>query len=155
VNWHPLANFLAPVFTRAPWVMTPVAIPAASLAVEWISTGLSVGLGVLGILGALALYRNGFQYRESRNPVYQLVFHKYYVDELFIAILINPLIEVGRGFSRYFEGNVLDGGSRGIAWVLSGSSRLLRRLQTGYMRNYALAILLGVVLIVLYYAVRG
>ena len=49
---------------------------------------------------------------------------------------------------------MLDGGSRGIAWLFRGGSSLLRRLQTGYMRNYALAILIGVVLIVLYYAVR-
>lgn len=154
-NWHPLANFLDPIFTHSAWAPMAVVAPKVSLTVNWISTGLSVGLGVLGILGALALYRNGFQYRESRNPLYQLVFHKYYVDEFFIAVLINPIIELGRAFSQFFEGNVLDGGSRGIGWVLNGTSGLLRRLQTGYMRNYALAILLGVVLIVLYYAVRG
>jgi NADH-quinone oxidoreductase subunit L len=50
---------------------------------------------------------------------------------------------------------VLDGGSRGTAWVFSRTSAGLRRLQTGYMRNYALAILFGVILIVIYYAVRG
>ncbi|HEV2473385.1 MAG TPA: proton-conducting transporter membrane subunit, partial [Chthonomonadales bacterium] len=154
-KWHPLANFLNPVFTNSSWVTKAVAIPAPSLSVEWISTGISIGLGVLGILGALALYRKGFNYKESRNPLYQLVFHKFYVDEFFIAILINPLLDLGGAFSRYFEGNVLDGGSRGVGWVLSRTSGGLRRLQTGYMRNYALAILLGVVLIVLYYAVRG
>jgi NADH-quinone oxidoreductase subunit L len=154
-KWHPLANFLNPVFTNSSWVTTAVVIPVPSLSLEWVSTGISVGLGLLGILGALALYRKGFNYRESRNPLYQLVFHKYYIDEFFIAVLINPLLELGGAFSRYFEGNVLDGGSRGVGWVLSHTSGALRRLQTGYMRNYALAILLGVVLIVLYYAVRG
>ena len=55
-----------------------------------------------------------------------------------------------------FEGGVLDGGSRGLAWITRGVSSMLRRLQTGYMRNYALAILFGVVLLVPYYAVmRG
>ena len=38
---------------------------------------------------------------------------------------------------------------------LAGASFLLRRVQTGYMRNYALGILVGVVLIIVYYAVRG
>ncbi len=154
-NWHPLANFLGPVFTGSAWTSAAVVAPTTSLSIAWISTGLSVLLGVLGILGALALYRNGFQYKENRNPLYQLVFHKYYVDELLTALLINPLIEVGHAFSRYFEGSVLDGGSRGVGWMFSRGSGALRRLQTGYVRNYALAILFGVVLIVLYYAVRG
>jgi len=42
-----------------------------------------------------------------------------------------------------------------VAGGLRGISAGLRRLQTGYVRNYALAILIGVVLIILYYAVRG
>ncbi len=154
-NWHPLATFLSPVFANPAWSTTPVAFPAASLTTQWISTGLSVVLSTLGILGAVALYRKGFEYKESKDPLYQLVFHKYYIDEILTTILINPLLWLGRTASRLLEGDVLDGGSRGVAWVFSRTSAGLRRLQTGYMRNYALAILLGVVLIVIYYAVRG
>jgi len=154
-NWHPLATFLNPVFANPAWSTTPVAFPAASLTTQWISTGLSVVLSTLGILGAVALYRKGFEYKESKDPLYQLVLHKYYVDEILTTILINPLLWLGRSASQLLEGDVLDGGSRGVAWVFSRTSAGLRRLQTGYMRNYALAILLGVVLIVIYYAVRG
>jgi len=154
-NWHPLATFLNPVFANPAWSTTPVAFPAASLTTQWISTGLSVVLSTLGILGAVALYRKGFEYKESKDPLYQLVFHKYYVDEILTTILIDPLLWLGRTAARLLEGDVLDGGSRGIAWVFGRTSAGLRRLQTGYMRNYALAILLGVVLIVIYYAVRG
>ena len=154
-NWHPLATFLSPVFTNPAWSTTPVAFPAASLTTQWISTGLSVALGTLGILGAVALYRKGFEYKESKDPLYQLVFHKYYIDEMLTTILINPLLWLGRTASRLLEGDLLDGGSRGIAWVFGRTSAGLRRLQTGYMRNYALAILFGVILIIIYYAVRG
>ena len=104
---------------------------------------------------ALLLYRKGFAYKENKNPFYQLVFHKYYVDEALNFVLLKPVVGVGRLASHWLEGDLLDGGSRGIAWLLRGSSAGLRRLQTGYMRNYALAILVGVVLIVIYYAVRG
>ena len=154
-NWHPLATFLRPVFTNPLWSVTPVALPEGSLALQWLSTGLSVGLGVLGILGAVALYRNGFEYKENKNPWYQLVFHKYYVDEILTDSVVLPVLWLGRSASRLLEGGVLDGGSRAVGWVFGRASAALRRLQTGYMRNYALAILLGVILIVIYYAVRG
>jgi NADH-quinone oxidoreductase subunit L len=147
-QWQPLANFLAPVFAG-------VHAPATSLGLEWTSTGLSILLAVLGFAGAWALYHNGFEYRENRNPLYQFAFHKFFVDEAFTAILINPLLTLGRAANSLLERDMLDGGSKSVALVLRGTSAGLRRLQTGYMRNYALAILLGVVLIVVYYAVRG
>ena len=106
-----------------------------------------------GIALAWRLYGKGFQYKENNNPDYQLVFHKYYVDEILAAILIRPLLGFGRAAARWIEGDALDGGSRGVAWLLRGASAALRRLQSGYMRNYALVILVGVVLIIVYYAV--
>jgi NADH-quinone oxidoreductase subunit L len=154
-RWQPLANFLDPIFTNPQWTSVPVHIASASIGLQWVSTGLSIAVALLGILGAWALYRQGFQYKENKNPAYQLVFHKYYVDELLILLLIRPLQWMGRTASNLLEGDLLDGGSRGVAWIMGGTSGLLRRLQTGYMRNYALAILFGVVLIILYYAVRG
>jgi NADH-quinone oxidoreductase subunit L len=152
---HPFATFLNPVFTNPQWTNVPVQVPVASLSVQWLSTGLSVGLALSGILGAWTLYRNGFFYKENNNPLYQLVLHKYYVDEFFILVLIRPLVWTGRTASRLLERDVLDGGSRGVGRVFVGASGFLRRLQTGYVRNYALAILLGVILIIVYYAVRG
>jgi NADH-quinone oxidoreductase subunit L len=153
--WQPLATFLTPVFTNPNWTNVPVQVPVASLSLQWLSTGLSIGLGILGILGAWALYRNGFYYKENKNPLYQLALHKYYIDEFFILALVRPVLWIGRTASRLLERDVLDGGSRGVGKVFIGTSGLLRRLQSGYMRNYALAILLGVVLIIVFYAVRG
>src|SRR5579875_681703 len=147
-QWRPLVNFLTPVFAG-------VNTPEPSLGIALTSTLISLALAIIGILGAWRLYGKGFEYKESTNPLYQLVFHKYYVDEALTVVLVNPLLALGRGFARFLEGDILDGGSRGIAWLLRGSSAALRKLQTGYMRNYALAIMLGVVLIVIYYAVRG
>ncbi len=146
-NAHPFESFLSTVFTG-------VAAPQASVGLAWVSTGLSVLLALLGILGAWALYGKGFQYRENPNPVYQFAFHKYYVDEALETVLIRPITWAGREFSHYLEGDVLDGGSRGIGSLFRGLSGALRRLQTGFVRNYALAILVGVVLIVLYYAIH-
>ncbi len=147
-RWQPLANFLAPVFAGAH-------TPELSIGLNWLSTGVSLVAALLGIGLALALYRKGFAYKENKNPFYQLVFNKYYVDEGLTIIVVKPIVGLGRLASHWLEGDLLDGGSRGLAWLLRGFSAGLRRLQTGYMRNYALAILLGVILIVIYYAVRG
>jgi NADH-quinone oxidoreductase subunit L len=154
-SWHPFATFLNPVFTNPTWTNVPVAIPVESLPIEWLSTGLSVGLALVGIFGAWALYRNGFFYKENKNPLYQLVLHKYYVDEFLILVVVQPTLWIGRTATRLLERDALDGGSQVIGKLFLGASGLLRRLQTGYVRNYALAILVGVLLIIVYYAVRG
>jgi len=145
-SWQPLANFLAPVFSG-------VHANEPSFIRQLISTGVSVIAALVGIAVAWRLYRKGFEYKENNNPVYQLAFRKYYVDEILTAIIIRPLLGFGRAAARLIEGDALDGGSRGVAWLLRGTSAALCRLQSGYMRNYALVILVGVVLIIVYYAV--
>jgi len=155
LSWHPFATFLNPVFTNPNWTNVPVLVPVDTLSIGWLSTGLSVGLSLIGILGAWTLYRNGFFYKENKNPFYQLVLQKFYVDEFFILVLIRPALWTGRTANRLLERDVLDGGSRSIGKAFIGASGLLRRIQTGYVRNYALAILIGALLIIVYYAVRG
>jgi NADH-quinone oxidoreductase subunit L len=146
-GWSPLANFLA--------IHTGPELPILWLR---ISTGLSLLLALLGIGGAWLLYRKGFQYKERRNLLYQFFLQKWYVDEILTVILIRPVLALARGLTTIVEGGVLDGGSRVVSWTFRGTSTGLRRLQTGYMRNYALGILFGTLLIVVYvfyYAVRG
>jgi len=149
-KWQPLANFLSSVTG-----FSAVKVPEATIGISWISTGLSLVLALAGVFFAWRLYGRGFQYKENPNPLYQLVLHKYYVDEILTTVLVRPVLALSRGATRFLERDTLDGAARGVALVFRGSSTGLRRLQTGYMRNYALAIMLGVVLIVLYYAVRG
>jgi NADH-quinone oxidoreductase subunit L len=149
-NWAPLPNFLNAVsFQGAP-------MPETSVSLMWISTGLSVLVALLGFAVAWLRYWKGFYYKENHNPLYRFVLNKYYVDEFCSLVLIKPILALGRTVGNAFlEGGVLDGGSRGIAWLFRGVSSGVRKVQTGYTRNYALGILLGVVLIVVYYAVRG
>ncbi|GCE18814.1 NADH-quinone oxidoreductase subunit L [Dictyobacter kobayashii] len=146
-GWSPLVHFLPSGLSAH--------APDPTLTLGWISTGVSLLVAVLGIAAAWRLYGKGFAFKEHTNPLYQLVFHKYYVDEALNAVLIKPVLALGRGLSHYVEGDVLDGGSRGVSRVFRGTSAVVRRVQTGYMRNYALGILLGVVVIIVYYAVRG
>ncbi|GER85634.1 NADH-quinone oxidoreductase subunit L [Thermogemmatispora aurantia] len=145
-RWQPLNTFLEPVLGSA---------PEGNLPLLWLSTGASLIFALLGLLIAWRRYGQGFVYKESRNPFYRLAYNKYYVDEIGVALLINPLLWLGRQASALLEGGLLDGGSRLVGRAFSLLSAAGRRLQTGYVRNYALAILIGVVLIILYYVVRG
>lgn len=126
-----------------------------SLGLSLTSTLIALAIAIVGILAAWRLYGKGFSYKENKNPLYQLLLHKYYVDEILDATIVRGTLALGRGLSRGLESLTLDGGSRAIAGLFRGTSNGLRRLQSGYMRNYALGIMLGVVLIIVYYAVRG
>lgn len=146
-NWGPLPHFLEVVFGGHHEEL--------GMLTMWTSTGAALVLAALGILVAWLRYRKGFVYKERTNPLYRFALNKFYVDEALDWVLIRPTRALGRGFSYLLEGGLLDGGSRGIAWLFKGAGSIMRMAQTGYARNYALGILFGVVLIVLYYAVRG
>ncbi|MFI5273109.1 MAG: hypothetical protein ACHQ4H_08775, partial [Ktedonobacterales bacterium] len=143
-NW--LGDFLAPATGSAPE-------PTGGLL--WLGIVLSLALALLGIAIAWARYSaRRPSLAPSRNPLVIVLEHRYYVDELYDAVLVRPLLALGRLLRRDVEGVALDGGSRGLAGVIGLTSRGLRALQTGYARNYALAIFLGAALIMLYYVIR-
>lgn len=119
-----------------------------------LAVSLSVGIvaALLGIGLAWALYLNRpFKYIENRNPLYRLLQNAYYLDPLFNVVIAQPVLVLGRGLSIAIENFTLDGGSKVIANIVGTTSRNLRKAQSGYARNYALSIVTGVVLIILFY----
>ena len=141
-----LTDFLAPVTGSAPG---PSGLPL------WVGLILSLAAGLLGI--AVAWARYGVRtpsLAQSRNPLVIFLEHRYYIDELYDAVIVRPLLALGRWLRRDVEGIALDGGTRQLSGLVGLTSRGLRALQTGYARNYALAIFLGAALIVLYYVIH-
>ncbi len=121
--------------------------------------------------------------RSILNGIFTLLHNKYWIDELYAAVIVNPYVALSkfladtidwrfwhdwfhdqviarlfRGFSRLLaepvDLGVIDGAANGLATVTQGLARALRRLQTGYVRNYALSIFLGVILILGYLILR-
>ena len=103
-------------------------------------------------------------------PVYKLLYNKWYVDEIYGVLIIRPLLALTRGLARFdlgvidgavngtawmtillskikrwFDTYIVDGAVNGVGWVTQTSSKGLRRMQTGHVQEYALAILLGAV----------
>ncbi|MGB7062137.1 MAG: NADH-quinone oxidoreductase subunit L [Candidatus Zixiibacteriota bacterium] len=85
---------------------------------------------------------------------YRVLLNKYYVDELYAKVIVNPLLNLALFLWKQFDVLVIDGAANGIASVVKGLGSGIRRTQTGYLRNYALSLILGAVLILSYYILR-
>jgi NADH-quinone oxidoreductase subunit L len=84
---------------------------------------------------------------EKIPVVYDLVYHKYYMDEIYDATVVEPLKNGSDFLWHGVDENVIDGAVNGSATTVGWLSSHLRKLETGYVQQYALAILVGVVLV--------
>jgi NADH-quinone oxidoreductase subunit L len=87
--------------------------------------------------------------------VHRLLLNKYYVDEIYDAAIVQPITRTSdRALWRVVDAGLLDGAVNGAGSFVNGASAILRRLQTGSMRAYALSVFVGVVMILGYYVWR-
>ena len=116
---------------------------------------LSVVLALFAWFWAKRIYSEGLETSEriSRNWdfVYRLSLNKWYVDELYQALIIKP----GRLLSTHFlwqlfDLNVIDRTVNGSGVVAHGAGRLIRGMQNGVMQTYALFFSVGTLLILWY-----
>ena len=81
--------------------------------------------------------------------LYQILVKKWYFDELYDHILVRPAKRLGLGLWKSIDGELIDGvGPNGIALAISRLSRLVSKLQTGYIYHYAFGILIGLFLFI-------
>jgi NADH-quinone oxidoreductase subunit L len=121
----------------------------------WLSLALGLAAALIGIGVAWARY--GAYPRVRFAPARGLAavaLRGYYLDAVYGALLVTPILALGASLRRVGESAAFDGGSQWLARGVVASSRALRSLQTGYARNYALAIFVGAALILLFYLIR-
>ena len=89
------------------------------------------------------------------HGLYSLLMHKYYVDELYDAAIVQPikLLSTG-GLWKGADAGVIDGAVNGVGQAVRATSGVLRRAQTGSVRTYAASLFLGVVLILGWYLLK-
>ena len=80
-----------------------------------------------------------------QNALHRLWLHKYYVDELYDALFVRPVFAVSAWCARVFDAGLIDGAVNGVAELVGRASARLRHIQTGFVMNYALTMLIGVV----------
>jgi len=128
---------------------------ATELMLMAISTGIAVA--GIGIAAYFWLRQRGAAdaMAERFRPIYVLLLNKYYVDEAYNALFVQPMKQLStKGLWRGADAGLIDGAVNGVGIAVRSTSTVLRRVQTGSVRTYAAGIFVGVVLIVGYYLVR-
>ena len=170
-------HFLEPVFEP---LAIPHAPPVEySHLAEGGMAAVSVAVALLGFsLAYFKYYKRSWEaQREIRQygAAYPVLLNKYYIDELYDALFVNRAKDAGKSLWR-FDGKIVDGLVNGSAqattrsadgsnwwdrWIVDGSVRFIggfiktfswpvRLVQTGYTQNYALVMILGVLIFIGY-----
>jgi NADH-quinone oxidoreductase subunit L len=79
---------------------------------------------------------------------------KYWVDEIYGFLFVNTFKAGATALANPIDLGIIDGTVNGLARLVNWFSSKLRQIQTGYVRNYALSVLFGVVVIAAYFALR-
>ena len=121
-----------------------------AMSTEWLLILISVAVALCGIYIAYVFYLRSPQTPHrlvARFPkAYTLLHNKYYVDEIYNAAVINPLVNGSSLIYDNFDLKVIDGAINGAAETTGFTGKVLGLLQSGLVKDYALAILLGVIL---------
>ena len=134
-------------------------IGAAHQGPEWVGA-LPLVAGALGIFLGWVFYSVKpawpAAWASNLSLLHQLIFRKYYFDELYDALFVNRSFDLGRLFWQRGDVGTIDAyGPDGISSVTRSASAGFSRLQSGYLFHYALAMLVGVLLLVTFYLVLG
>jgi NADH-quinone oxidoreductase subunit L len=145
-----ITHFLDPVFHDS-----PLAAIHPTTGEDWF--GLTIG-GVLSIVGigiAYWLYivrpETPAELIRRFGPVHTFLSNKWYFDELIDVLVVRPVLAVGRFANRVFERFVVDGLVTGTEETVRGVGGVVRAVQNGFVRSYALLLLAGFAGLALYF----
>ena len=129
-----------------------------SVALELVLMAVSLGIAITGLLLARWMYVKDpsvpDKVIEEYKGLHTLVYNKYWMDEIYDVLFVNSIVRFSRFLWRAFDDAVIDGIVNGVGDVVRSWAAGLRRLQTGLIKDYALSILCGILLILGYLALR-
>jgi NADH-quinone oxidoreductase subunit L len=115
---------------------------------EWLLILVSVAVAICGIYIAYVFYL-----KSPRTPhrvvarfpaAYRLLSNKYYVDEIYNAAFVKPMVVGAQAVYDNFDLRVIDGTINGTAAAAGSAGKALSFIQSGLVKDYALVLLLGV-----------
>jgi NADH-quinone oxidoreductase subunit L len=145
-------NYLAPVFAdTAIEGGTPTAAGLADAAsLEHELMFIAIAAALLGLFIAWWMYikrpKSPEKLAESLSAPYKLLLGKYFVDELYAAVIVRPLVWISRRVLwQFVDERVIDGAVNGVADATRGTGNQVRKTESGNTRSYATWIVIGAV----------
>jgi NADH-quinone oxidoreductase subunit L len=143
-----IPEFLAPLFPP----------PTEADALGPMLVSVAFGFAGIGLAALFYLVKPGLpdQVAATFSGLYKLIYNKYFVDEIYEAALVNPLVGGSREVLwKGVDVAVIDGAVNGVGNRARGIGGVLKRLQSGNIRSYAAWVLLGSVVLLFVMGVMG
>ncbi len=145
-----LHNFLHATFAESAFEEVEPSVGA-----EWAGLGIGTVIALAGIAIAYQLYvrRPGTTARlvERLRPLHGFLANKWYFDELIDGLIVRPALAFGRFCGRTFERVVVQGIVSGATEVVRDAAGVVRTVQSGFVRAYALLLVAGFAALALYF----
>ena len=92
----------------------------------------------------------------NQKHLYQFFLNKWYFDELYDFLFVQPAKAIGRFLWKQGDGRVIDGGLNGLAMgIIPFFTRLAGKAQSGYIFTYAFAMVIGIAILVTWMTMTG
>ena len=93
---------------------------------------------------------------EQQRPLYNFLLNKWYFDELYNFLFVRPAVALGNILWKRGDMGTIDGGINGLAMgIVPFFTRLLGRMQSGYIFTYAFAMVLGIAALLTWVTLGG
>lgn len=140
---HRLEAFLAPVFAQSNALTEKVLLNHTT---EYMLMGISVGVALLALVYAWNKFSKYQKTDIEEAGLGKVLANKWYVDELYDAIIVKPVQSIAKYFNNVVEKKGIDGFVNGVGKVINYSSRQIRLLQTGQVGTYVLMMVMGILI---------
>lgn len=123
---------------------------------EILLAGFSVAIATIGLLLAYILFqRKQSQVLEEHTGFRKILFHKYYIDEIYEILFVKPFVSLSKFIAFFLDLKVIDRFFVGIGFFFGYLANFFRRLQSGFVGDYALYIVIGTFCILVFLLTRG
>jgi NADH-quinone oxidoreductase subunit L len=129
-------------------VLTTETAHEAGHSTEYLLMGVSVAIAAIAIVIAIGKYRRKPDLEEATG-LGKVLENKWYIDELYDAVIVNPLLRFAGFLKNVVEKSGIDGIVNGVGRFVLYSSRQLRQLQSGQVGSYILFMVLSIVVLFL------
>ncbi len=146
-----LEHFLEPVFEGSMNILETVPTVEYGHGVEIALMATSVAIALIGICLAYYYFMARFPelpalIKKSHAMYYDLIYNKYYVDEIYFRVFVYPIYYLAIFFWKIVDAFFIDGICvNGPGWLVKKGSYAVSKVQNGYVHTYGAFMLLGLV----------